>query len=685
MITANPSKSAISNLYDLAQVLNSRFPRVWDKVGSAYESNNIGQTLARIDNTNQATRRESLAEFPTLEKAESRTIDFGGMDRYIYQVLSNNGSDNTLKNILRNDYQTRNKLPRYQDIGVLSSLVQGHPLIKFIAKQKPLLAEDLLSVFRSGFPDLEILRKDDSRVSTGVLKASQGPSHGDHVWTRDMAAVALGKRDIGQNDFAVRIATKLYQAYSHPSQRTRMNYNLGSQETWDKPRSDKESIPHTRFDVEAVKDATGKVIDYNLKESESNWGMRQLDAYGYFLQLAAKLADDDKLNIAQLDAAAKNQFSDFYNGRHNAESTLVALSRMLIKIEYWNRSDFGAWENALHTQRASSLAACVSGLQSVYNYFENKGYFENPESCPIEVNNEFGEGIEKFKSELEQGIAKGKKVLFSKRIPSAEEASTKNAIEVDPGGEAYDKQTFNLNREKDAALLFTLVLSDPQLLGMTRDQEDSILRTVYELIGDVGFKRFPEDEYMGMNWTTNKHPVTKYGEHTDNTQANYKAAEWSFFDPYLATLFYKRFIESEGKDLESFLRADRHSRRALAQITKANHVITRQTHKQDNLKSKFREIKIPAGEVMEHFWYNTKDLKTGKNLPSEEYSWMPGENYGLNWTKIALQQMIYNGSKAAEIFKEEYPNGWSQHNVVGLNLTSIGKDSKVKPELALAG
>lgn len=676
--------AATAQIKQFANVLRKDFPNIWKNVTKAYTQKDVmGRKLAQIDNTESDKRERAIAGFPTYEEADQRHLSFEGLNRYLLGVLEkmdNRDDLDELKAIVRGKHHASSRLPDYHDVNVLGSMVEGHPLVKYIANKRPLLAEDYLSLVRSGFVDLAILRKsDDKKVITGVLDASCGPSHGDYVWTRDMAAVGLGKFDINQPKFALKIAEKLYKAYASPSQRNRINGLLGNKELWDTANSNAH-IPNTKFSVEEIKAEDGSIKDYELIDCKQPWGMQQLDAYGYFLQLVTKLMDSGDMNLTKLDDSIKEKYSEFYNGNGNRESTLVALSRMLVKIEYWNRKDFGAWENAMHTHRASSMAACISGLKSVYNLFEKKGYFADPDSCPIAVNNEFNEGMSKFKEDLERGIAEGEKVLFSKRIPRHEEATIQDAIETNVGGEEYDERTSNTNREKDAALLFTLVLSDPSLIGengIGKEQRESILRTVYSLMGEVGFKRFPEDEYMGMNWTTNKHPATRHGEHADNLQANYKPAEWSFFDPYLATYFYKQFTESEGKDLESFLRADRHARRALAQVTKSNYKFERQKHVSEAHEGDMVEINVPAGEVMEHYWFNDKNLKTGEPLPDgQEGHWMAGENYRLNWTKIAMQQMIYHGSKAAELFKEEYPNGWGQQDIVGLNLSALGRKGK---------
>lgn len=677
MVNSTKPINSIIGLPQFTKTLRDIDPSTFKRVTETFRDDGHGHKLAFIPTK---SRPEAIKSFAYKTQAEDRYIEFGGLEKYLASVLQKT-QHGDLINIFEPKERTPTQLPDFHNIKVLSTLVTGHPLAKFVTKQQPLFMEDFVALLRSGFIDLHILRKgDDSRTSFGILEASQGPSHGgDSAWTRDMAAVALGKMDIGQTEFAEKIATKLYEAYAQPSQRARINNLLSA-------NPDHNNYPHTKFTIESVT-RDNKIIDYKLVDYKGGWNMKQLDAYGYLLTLLGKLSCANKINIKQLDKKAETNHSDFYKG--NTESTLVALARMLIKSKYWEASDYGAWEWPEHPQRASSIAACISGLSWVKQYFEQSGAFTNPAKIPINVFNDQGYTLEQFKKDLDEGIQAGQDYLFSNRIPPQNMAvAGANAQEMDEGGTKHDRETLHhKNRHKDAALLFILALSDPKMIGkygISPEQENSILRTVYELMGDVGFKRFPTDEYMGMDWTLAeaKHKNTYYPEHADNKATNYKPAEWCLFDPYLATHFYKKFFNSGGKDLESYLRADRHARRSLAQITKSNYTIYKQGYSGGGGSIPGGEVTVPAGEAMEHYWYRTKDSHTGDSL--EHGSWVAGENYRLNWTKIALQQMVYWGSKAGLIFKKEYPNGWDKQEITGLNLSMLGQKSKVELSPSMA-
>ena len=671
---SNVSSNLIASMFKFAGALKESFPTEWEKVETAYtQGDALGRTLAQIPGDSDNNEREKeLENFPVQESANNKHISYEGLDRYLLSVLTSDAK----KDVIRN--RADNGLKNYHNINVLSEMVEAHPLAKFITQKKPLFAEDFISIVASNFADLANLRKlSDEKTISGVLEASQGPSHGDYVWTRDMAAVALGKLKIKQTDFAQTIAIRLLEAYVNPSQRKRIDDLIenGNNGLWETLNAN-EFIPHTRFKVETIKDGE-KIENFKLVDCDEDWGMQQLDAYGYFLQLVTKLAQEDKdFKLGQIEDGLREQFADdpIYKDK-KPESTVVALARMLVAINYWEKADAGAWEYPSHKQRASSIAAVIAGLQNLKNLIQTG-------KSSLYIGDGQAEATEKFVTEvLDKGINEGRKFLV-KRIPDQAGAF---ALELDPN----DPATNNLNpaadneykirhkeREKDAALLFALTIADPELIGLTENQEQAILKTVYDLMGEVGFKRFKTDEYMGKNWTTVKSNESDHGEHANNTTDDYKAAEWSFFDPYLSSYFYQKFLKSDGEDLESYLKADRHARRALAQITKTNYKFYRPEYKKGEEVVPAQEIEVPAGEVTEHYWVNDRDLHTGEPDGQGE-RWMVGENYRLNWTKIAIQEMMHYGSEASKVFKEKYPNKWEQFDIVGLSLSSLGKEKSV--------
>lgn len=730
---ANKDIGKIRGLPTFARTLFNADPKAYRRVKKFYEVRDDGAQkpkLLSVPNNNEKQRAKWLSEhLPVKKIAEERHLDLAGLDKYLLDIV---GSSDSKRLVLEGKDPNNQKtgLPDYHQINVLNSFAHGHPLIKFINKPSPLFTEDYVSMIKSGFLDLHMLKQNSKKVACGVLEASAGESHNDDAWTRDMAAVGLGKVDTGEYKLAKLISKQLYRAYADPYQRHRIDelikagqdmvkelatenpnmdiVNAGNK-LW-KEGNQRDVVPQVKFHVKKIlyteaevkalqekaladgktepKVKVGDVRDYQLVPYEKDWGMKQIDAYGYLLNLMMKLtqlpavsadeaAKKDNKGPLDIKAADERNKEIFKQEGQTFDSTLVALSRMLVAIKYWDVDDVGAWEDSPHHARTSSVAAALSGLQMVKEYFDNQSADKLPAVADLEG----------FRKELDIGIREGVKALFDHRIPLHENARNENAKEInlnDKGIQDENGQSARNHRDrhKDAALLFTLVLSDPNKIGggLSKEQKNSILRTVYDLMGDVGFARFPNDEYMGQDWVMadSKHPNSQYHEHANNQDENYKPAEWCFFDPYLASYWYKESMNQENSEeerLQAYMRADRHARRSLAQVTKSNYEIQRQAfgehYKDDNGK-----VTVPAGEVMEHYWLSTKDAETNKKR--EHATWMPGENYRLNWTKIALQQMVYNGAKAGKTFKKSYPNHWNQMKVSGLNFSLLGMKKRIE-------
>ena len=88
-----------------------------------------------------------------------------------------------------------------------------------------------------------------------------------------------------------------------------------------------------------------KVNPDTLEELTREWGHHQLDAIGLFLYLAADL------KFKNVDVRRDETDSDI----------LQLLAFYLRNVRYWERPDFGMWEDRweLHS---SSIGACVAGL-----------------------------------------------------------------------------------------------------------------------------------------------------------------------------------------------------------------------------------------------------------------------------------------------------------------------------------
>jgi hypothetical protein len=473
----------------------------------------------------------------------------------------------------------RFRVPSPEELSISNGIVnQEHPFYKFITKATPLTPSDFEEIVSSKSLNLKI-----PMHHTGAIPASEGSTH-QAAWTRDMAAVGLGWHEIGDYANAALVGECLYRACSSPSQREKIQKYLEPRENtlahtrglWLPLGRANDWVPHIKFDINDVHD---------LVDLKQDWGMQQLDAFGYKLLLIGKLLEKNKTSLMEIDS------------KHDNESTVIALSRMLSKLEFWdNLHDSGAWENKFHQGRLSSLAAALSGIVAIKDFLVT--YRNQNGNSPLRVNASCDPNynLDSFINEMNQAIQKTSKVLKER---------------INPQKPVFEVPSFQDDGEQhhyDAALAFILVLSDADKIDLNGAQQAAILRSVYSLMGEVGFRRFPFDPYMGMNWTDNPIDEIKnpQGEVSNINQKNYRSAEWSMFDPYLAVINYKMFKKSLDLqketasptiDYDAYYRGDMHYRRFLASISPKEFKYTRQTTNGSH------EVVIPKGEVQEAWWY----------------------------------------------------------------------------------
>jgi hypothetical protein len=511
------------------------------------------------------------------------------------------------------------RMPLPEELTISNGLVkEDHPFYEFITKASPLTPSDFEEIVSSKSLNLKI-----PMHHTGAIPASEGSTH-QAAWTRDMAAVGLGWQEIGDYANAALVGECLYRACSSPTQREKIQRYLEPKEDsrgharglWYNLDA-RQYVPHIKFDINEFHD---------LVDLKQDWGMQQLDAFGYKLLLIGKLLEKNKTSLMEIDS------------KHDNESTVIALSRMLSKLEFWdNLHDSGAWENKFHQARLSSIAAALSGIVAIKDFLEVSKKETGNISLKITSAKNPDYNLDSFIDEMNLAIQKTSKVLKER---------------INPEKPVFEVPSFQDDGEQhhyDAALAFILVLSDADKIGLNGAQQAAILRSVYSLMGEVGFRRFPFDPYMGMNWTQN--PLDEQrnpqGEVSNINQENYRSAEWSMFDPYLAVINYKMFKKSldlqkeTGSptiDYDAYYRGDMHYRRFLASISPKEFKYTRQTTNGPH------EVVIPKGEVQEAWWYL-------REQPGKRGVWIPGENYGLNWTKIAGQVASVTGYLTAKDFE----------------------------------
>lgn len=507
----------------------------------------------------------------------------------------------------------------------ISKRIGKGPLEKFIFKQELLSPEDYQIL-------AEILKETlNIPIHKGITDASNGGTHQSSAWVRDMAAIAQSKRttgDIFEEYVAGKMMNALYGAYNSHNERRKM-HGLNEptpQEKWAPPDGNaSKTVMSTKFSVGEY----GELTDLDHR-----WGHQQLDAFGYFLNELTTLAKKGTFDLKAKDVEARAK----YDVGENEESSLVGMVRMLKNINYSDNNDLGAWESHWQKGRLSSIAAVVSGLVSVKEYMNNKMDNEIPKID----NPEISLNRKRFEKELDEAINQGKEVI-QKRL-------NEEILHEVPRIEGEQAA-----RTADAAMLFMLSIADPEKIGISAQQEKKILESVYTLMGKLGFRRFADDNYMSRDWHINNcHPEENHNGEFGKLEKPEDAAEWSMFDPYLATVNFKIFMRSVDKlntpDWAAFARADQHVRRTLVHITPEYFSFDRNqcvygedgTHECNTVTNH-----IEPQQVLEaHFKVTGQDGKE---------AYMPGENVGLNWTKAAMSQMLSTGAKASRVYKEIAP------------------------------
>lgn len=498
------------------------------------------------------------------------------------------------------------------------------PLEKFIFKQNLLSPKDYQEIARELQETLKIpIHKD-------LAYASNGGTH-QSVWVRDMAAIAQAKRSTGdlmEEYLAGKMMNALYAAYNSHNERQKMHglNGVNGQSNWaPEDGNANRTVMSTKFSVNDQGDLT---------DLDHPWGHQQLDAFGYFLNELTTLAKKGTFDLKakDIDARAKHGVPE------NEESSLVGMVRMLKNVNYTDTNDLGAWESHWQKGRLSSIAAVVSGLVSVKEYMQNKSDNEIPKID----NPEIYLNRQRFEHELDQAIAQGKE-LIQRRLNE----EILHEVPFIEGKQAA--------RTADAAMLFMLSIADPEKIGISAQQEKKILESIYTLMGKLGFRRFADDNYMSKDWHVNHcDPEQNHNGEFGKLEKPEDAAEWSMFDPYLATVNFNIFMRSVDNlntpDWAAFARADQHVRRALTHVTPEHFSFDRNNceyGEDGGHQCNIITNHIKPQQVLEaHFKITDKN-------GNEAY--MPGENVGLNWTKAAMSQMLSAGAKAATVYKEIAP------------------------------
>lgn len=444
-------------------------------------------------------------------------------------------------------------LPRLAQIPISSQLLNAHPLAEYIGKSTPLSSFDIKAILASSHLDLSISGYHGGAVAAAVPSKQDwnDPRRYDrNVWLRDWALNFFAFHRAGHRGQSHAMIDNVFQflgSSEHRGNITGMHFQDSDPAT---RFANNERIPHTKFSI----DANGK-----LTWCTTDWAHQQIDALTASIGAVYRAANIESKQELKVDGALRLDLRRIDPMQGHCEHILPAMVKALKGIRIWDARDVGPWEDYFQHQRATGNGLATSMTREIKEFHERCGWNF--------LNVEYGEknGHRLFKKDVADLGYRCKEVL-DRRIPES-------GFAIECNG-----------RPHDAAMLLLLY---PFKADLSSLQEYSILRTAYANMGEVGFSRFiatldqdipagfdghpselagTPDTFVGQDYHHNLDP-NAYGEFAPVVK-DYKAAQWSLFDPLLAGYYFRRFVESGGIDTEAYLYGDRHLKRSLAFITK---------------------------------------------------------------------------------------------------------------------
>jgi len=498
-------------------------------------------------------------------------------------------------------------IPSADEIPIAERYAKRHFLADTILKPGLLNEVDLLKVLREPRIQNSILM-----FSTGAVPAASNDasSYSAHSWSRDACLAACSLRRAGLVSEAGTILESFATFYAREEQRKRfVSFHA---EPGDHGAAQRYGNGGFVPDIRARISDSGELV-----ESNDPWAHTQLDAIGEWLWTTFRLANDGDLDLPEL-----NKRLNQVNSNNSIESIFVAALKFLNGVKYWEQKDHGPWEDIQAELRATSIGICVSAFNEAIKYFDKHGWGSLGVVYPS------GDSAARFKEETLLGREMGSISLKYLRIPDQRDAKARECGRV----------------ESDSGLALLLYPFTPDL---TRQQEDAILRTVYERMGELGFSRrglnsegLP-DNYVGQNYARDPNQGV-HGIWADTTQPGFKPAEWAMFDSLLNGYYARRFIESGATDFEALQKSEKHLRRALLMINPHEDNFT--------IRSTGRHVTVPQGALVEGYWYDTRG------------AWRPNHNSPLFMTAACFTLGIERHLEALRLFAETNPELHSPHS-----------------------
>lgn len=502
--------------------------------------------------------------------------------------------------------------------------VDGHPLKNIILR--PLHELTSTTELQSILDHVEF---ELGCYPSGAIPASTRPesTYSKFAWTRDMANKTLAMIETGDFINAKKVVYRLAEFYNAKEQRDKLvSYH------WH-PHGDP-AEPALRYQngngghppIRAAIDGNGQMVPSNHP-----WAHNQFDAIGAWLYTTFYLADilgnpshpqhDPNFYepnfLKNLDHHLS--FGDGQNRDNTVDSIFSVALKTLNRVRVWDNYDVGPWEDIRARKRASSIGICLAAAKIAKTHLEHNNWSN------LNIYNR-----EDFKVEL-QNLMHQCGIAIQQRIPG-------------DGRDPTECDVF----PSDSALTFLLYPYNP---GLTNEQEMSILKSLYtDRMGAIGFTRRNDDEYLGMDYHSN---LQSQGIYANRFVPNFKAAEWTLFDPYLATYYTNKVLEQLLKhgtiDRDRLELAEFHLRRSIAHITKEDDKYIKRFYVASGETLKKELVKTNGKRLPEAFFFDSF-------ANNGEGKWRANENTPLLWTEANFLIMLRKQLELKAMLEELFPD-----------------------------
>ncbi|CAK7192185.1 hypothetical protein COMNV_00370 [Commensalibacter sp. Nvir] len=357
----------------------------------------------------------------------------------------------------------------------------------------------------------------------------------DAIWLRDSvwAYLALDSQhqETSQQD-AHQVLLTLWDYLSTPEQLKRMKAVIANPSLLTGAEGQM-MAPHIRFDSKS-----SHFADIMVDGKPQSWTHKQNDALGLLIDTVLQNIEIGKINTQEWN-------------QDNRLKALIYLVGYFDKAQFYQMEDSGAWEEALRLN-TSSIALVTSALENMLKLVQHP--------------NEKEEGFVRALQKKAQALSMSQVISQENLLRLVDLGYKRIDKQLSLGGESPDyKNVDSRYRKADAALLN--LIYPAQLKRLTIKQKEQVLNIVAPLMGDIGIRRYFNDNYQSANfWFHNIKTDTDSKSYEERLKQFVPGSEaqW-FFDSWYAKSAL--IVYKENRNPYYWALAVRSMNRALSQIT----------------------------------------------------------------------------------------------------------------------